>query len=326
VPAFAARAEPGLGTLGSLAGLGGIWNADAVPASRTTLYALVGTVALLLVVGLGARRGWATAAARPLLVLAVVAVVGPALLATGPGLAFLDWLIRLAPGTGVLRDGQKWVALAMPGYALAAAAATTTLRRWLPAGVAAVGCGVLVLAALPDLIWGVGGQVHSVRYPPGWYAVTARINADPRSVAALPPDVIRQFGWAGTAPVLDPLPRWVSAEVLATGDLSINGRIVPGEGARARAVQEMLLHHASAARLADAGVGWVVVEGHAAALPLPITYRDNDVALYRVGGSTPPAVDRGWLIAAHLVWLGLLVGSLGTMAAGSYRTSRPQPR
>ena len=31
VSAFAARAEPGLGTLGSLASLGGIWNAEAVP-------------------------------------------------------------------------------------------------------------------------------------------------------------------------------------------------------------------------------------------------------------------------------------------------------
>lgn len=36
VAEFAARAEPGLGTLGSLAGLGGIWNSEAVPASRTT--------------------------------------------------------------------------------------------------------------------------------------------------------------------------------------------------------------------------------------------------------------------------------------------------
>ncbi len=53
IEAFAARAEPGLGTLGSLAGLGGIWNADAVPASRTTLFAVVATVVLLAVVAFG---------------------------------------------------------------------------------------------------------------------------------------------------------------------------------------------------------------------------------------------------------------------------------
>ncbi|WP_202915503.1 MULTISPECIES: hypothetical protein [unclassified Mycolicibacterium] len=314
VPAFAARAEPGLGTLGSLAGLGGIWNGSAIPVSRTTLWAVVGTVALLVVVAFGARRAWSAAAARPLLVLAVVAVAVPALLATGAGSTFLDWLIRTSPGTGVLRDGQKWVALAMPGYALAGAAAVEALRRWLPMTFAAAGCCVVVLAGLPDLALGAGGQLRSVQYPAGWYSVAAQINSDPRPVAVLPPDVIRQFPWAGPEPVLDPLPRWVSADVLATGDLVIGGRTVPGEGARARRVQELLLRGADAHQLAAAGVGWVVVEGTAPTLPLPITYRDNDIALYRIGGTTPAASGRGLLIAAHLVWLGMVIGGLGAMA------------
>lgn len=322
VPAFAARAEPGLGTLGSLAGLGGIWNAGAVPASRTTFFAAVGTAALLLVVGIGVRRAWGSTTARPLLVLSAVAVVLPALWATRPGMAALDWLIRLAPGAGVLRDGQKWVALAMPGYAVAGAAAVLVVRRWLPAAVAAAGCVLVVLIALPDLAWGVGGQVRSVHYPPGWYSVTERINADPRPVAVLPPDVIRQFDWAGPAPVLDPLPRWVSADVLATGDLTINGRTVPGEGNRARRIQGLLLRGASAAQLAAAGVGWVVIEGDAPALSLPVAYRDSDIALYRVGGTATPAPHRPLLIAAHLVWLGLLVGSLVAMALARLRSRR----
>ncbi|MCX8560389.1 hypothetical protein OS122_05705 [Mycolicibacterium mucogenicum] len=313
VPAFAARAEPGLGTLGSLAGLGGIWNAGAVPVSRTTLFAVAGTVALLAVVALGARKAWSVTAARPLLVLAVAAVVVPALLATDAGSAFLDWLIRTIPSTGVLRDGQKWVALAMPGYALAGAAAVTALRRWLPTAFAAAGCCVVVLAALPDLAWGVGGQLRSVPYPAGWYSVAAQINSDPKPVAVLPPDVIRQFPWAGPTPVLDPLPRWVSADVLATGDLVIGGRTVPGEGARARRVQDLLLRGADVHQLAAAGVGWVVVEGATPALSLPIAYRDNDITLYRVGGTTPAASGRALLIAAHLVWLGMLIGGLAAM-------------
>ena len=61
--AFAARAEPGLGTLGSLASLGGIWNGEAVPASRTTLFAVVAAVVLLAVVALGCRR-WCAAPSR----------------------------------------------------------------------------------------------------------------------------------------------------------------------------------------------------------------------------------------------------------------------
>ena len=318
-PKCAARAEPGLGTLGSLAGLGGIWNAGAVPESRTTLWAFVGTVALVAVVAIGARRAWSVAAVRPLLVLAVVAVVAPALLATAPGSTFLDWLIRTIPSTGVLRDGQKWVALAMPGYALAGAAAVAVLRRWLPTAFAAAGCCILVLAGLPDLAWGVGGQVRSVQYPAGWYSVAARINSDPKPVAVLPPDVIRQFPWAGPTPVLDPLPRWVSADVLATGDLVIGGRTVPGEGVRARRVQDLLLRGADVHQLAAAGVGWVVVEGPAPALSLPIVYRDNDIALYRVGGTTPAASGRALLIAAHLVWLGMLIGGLAAMLIQRWR-------
>lgn len=313
VPAFAARAEPGLGTLGSLAGLGGIWNGAAVPESRTTLFALVGTTVLLVIVGVGTVTAVRRPAARPLLVLAVVAVVAPAVAATGPGLTAVEAVIRAVPGLGVLRDGQKWVALALPGYAVAGAAAVVTLRPRFPALATGAVCCAALVAVLPDLAWGVGGKVQAVRYPTGWTAVAERINADPRPVAVLPPDVMREFGWAGTAPVLDPLPRWVSADVLATGDLTIGGTVVPGEGQRAREVQRLLLDGAGQDVLAAAGVGWVVVEGKSAPLPgLDVAYRDDDIALYRVGGDHPHAEHRSALIAAHLVWLATLVaGALG---------------
>lgn len=141
--AFAARAEPGLGTVGSLAGLGGIWNSDAVPGSRTGLFAVVGTALLLTVVALGIRplyRRRRNPVIVGLSVVALAAIVLPALAATGPGLAAARVLGDTVPGAGLLRDSQKWVALAMPMYALAAAAGVGWLasRRtrfgnaWLP--------------------------------------------------------------------------------------------------------------------------------------------------------------------------------------------------
>ncbi|OHV00696.1 hypothetical protein, partial [Mycobacterium talmoniae] len=291
VDAFAARAEPGLGTLGSLASLGGIWNAEAAPGSRTTLFAVAATVVMLGVLAAGLPAVLRRRPALPLLVLAAVAVLVPATLATGPGLAGLRALIEAVPGLGVLRDGQKWVALAMPGYALAAAGAVLTARRWLAPAVTAVACCVALLAVLPDLAWGAWGKVVPVHYPGGWAAVAARINADPRPVAVLPADSMRRFSWAGPAPVLDPLPRWVRANVWATGDLNVAGHTVPGEGARAREVQRLLLAGADPAALSHAGVGWVVVESGgeigAAAKTLdraPVAYRDGDLALYRGGG------------------------------------------
>lgn len=324
VTAFAARAEPGLGTLGSLVGLAGIWNGQAVPDSRTTLFAVVATAVLLTVVVFGVPGVVRNPIAVPFLSLAVVAVVLPAIAATGPGLAALETLIRTVPGLGVLRDGQKWLALAVPGYALASGAAVLTLRRRVPPVAAAAVCCAAVVAVLPDLAWGVGGRMESVRYPQGWATVAATINADPRPVAVLPADVMRQFPWAGTAPVLDPLPRWVSADVLATGDLTIGGTTVPGEGARAREVQRLLESGVRGSELASAGVGWVVVEGPATPLDLPVAYRDDDIALYRVGGSGAPSPHRGLLIAAHLVWLGtLLAGALGAAVSAYQKRSSP---
>ncbi|MFY9336512.1 MAG: hypothetical protein WAO90_11015, partial [Mycobacterium sp.] len=78
---FAARAEPFLGTLGSLAGLGGIWNAEALPPSRTSAFAVLGTVVLLGVVALGAPAVLRRRSAEPLLVLAVVSILVPTALA-----------------------------------------------------------------------------------------------------------------------------------------------------------------------------------------------------------------------------------------------------
>ena len=328
IAAFAARAEPGLGMLGSLLGLGGIWNADAVPDSRTTLFAVVATAVLVGVVAVGAVSVWRHPAAAALLVLAAAAVVIPAAMATGPGIAVVEAVVREMPGLGVVRDGQKWVALAMPGYAVAAGGAVLTLRRWVRPAVTALVCCLAVVVVLPDLVWGAAGRVTAVDYPAGWSTVSAAIDADPRPVAVLPADSMRRFAWSGEAPVLDPLPRWVRSTVLSTGDLNIAGETVPGEGESARDVQRLLLDGAPPSELERAGVGWIVVEtgtpgeiGSAATTlaQLPVVYRDDDLALYRVGGLGQPTSGRPIMIAAHLGWLAVLVAGAAGMAAGVRR-------
>lgn len=333
VAAFAARAEPGLGTAGSLAGLGGIWNADAVPDSRATPFAVAGTVVLLGVVAAGLPAALRRPPAAALAALAAAAVAVPAALATGAGMAALGAIVDAAPGLGIIRDGHKWTAAAMPGYALAGAGAVVALRRRAAPAATALVCGAAVVAVLPDLAWGVGAKIAPVDYPPGWAAVAERINAEPSPVAVLPAGSMRRFAWSGPAPVLDPLPRWVCAEVLATGDLTVSGRVVAGEGARARDVEAMLLAGAEPGALTRAGVGWVVVEsgidgerGAAAQTlaGLPVAYRDDDLELYRVGGQVADvdAGPRRAALAAHLAWLGLLVaGGVGAAAAGWRRAT-----
>jgi hypothetical protein len=327
VPAFAARAEPGLGTIGSLAGLGGIWNADAVPTSRTTLFAAVGTLLLLLVAAAGASFLWRR---RRNPVLAAVVVLGGtsvvviALAATPWGLSVGEWAARAVPGAGLTRDGQKWVALWMPALALAAAAGTRRFRR--PRGHAAMAV-VAVLVALPDLAW----TLSPVTYPSSWDRVaqqvdaahkdTAHKNTNRGDVAVLPAGTFRRFEWSGDAPVLDPAPRFLPADVVATGDLPVAGGVVRGEGTRATAVENVLLDGGSPAELADLGVGWVLVER---GTPGPLgdssrtldaldpVFSDADLALYAVPNATivrASTRDRVITIGAHLLWAAVVIGA-----------------
>lgn len=333
VAAFAARAEPGLATVGSLAGLGGIWNSDAVPSSRTTLFAVVGTAVLLAVVAVGVRRvgavgdGATRHARRALLLVAVVVVVLPALGATGWGLRIGEVLVTGIPGAGLLRDTQKYVALAMPAFTLCAAAGCRIVaglgRRWgstlgTPA-TATFFIAALVLT-LPDLAWGVGGEIRPVHYPPGWQRVAALVNG-PGDVAVLPGGMFRKFPYSGRAPVLDPAPRMLPQDVLQTGELPVRGRVVSGEGDRAHEVERSLLHGGAATDLAARGVGWVLVErstpgplgdSETTLAQLNPVYADADLALYRVPGTVDTSAQsegahRLVAGAAHLIWALLLV-------------------
>jgi hypothetical protein len=201
-------------------------------------------------------------------------------------------------------------------------------------------CAALILA-VPDLALGGWGKVASVRYPSGWAAVAAAVNREPGAVAVLPAGSMRRFGWSGPSPVLDPLPRWVRADVLTTGDLAISGVIVPGEGAHARAVQDLLLAGREpstlVAALSEAGVKWLVIESDSAGdmgaagrtvSQLPAAYRDNEIALYRIGGDSAsvPADRRNAVLVAHFAWLALLVVGGAGLLAGRWRRQRVRVR
>ncbi|WP_433757666.1 hypothetical protein [Nocardia sp. CA-135398] len=380
IAAFAARAEPALGTLGSLAGLGGIWNADAVPASRTTPLALIATALLLALVAIGIRTtagksratkgdtkrptrtaGDATGdnaasaggtdraslrVRRALLVLAAVAVVLPALGATSWGMSGLEWLVAHVPGAGLLRDTQKYVALAMPAYVLCAAAGCRAVAARFAAkepasspGMALTATVFIALLVLPlfDLAWGVGGALKPVHYPIGWQKVAERIDGT-GDIAVLPGGMFRKFPYSGKVAVLDPAPRMLPRDVLQTGELPVHGRTVAGEGARAREVETALLHGDSAQRLGGLGVGWVLVErttpgpvgeSKTTLAQLESVYADSQLALYRVPDTTDKAAHpahRAIAYAAHILWAALLVGGLLLAAiATPHRHRRIRP-
>ncbi|WP_433523510.1 hypothetical protein ACQPZ2_42710 [Nocardia pseudovaccinii] len=274
---------------------------------------------------------------RALLLLAALAVLLPALGATSWGMSGMEWLVGHVPGAGLLRDTQKYVALAMPAYVLCAAAgcravvlrfaaksaATKEAARspWM-ALTATVFIALLVLP-LFDLAWGVGGALKPVHYPVGWLRVAERIDG-PGDVAVLPGGMFRKFPYSGKVAVLDPAPRMLPRDVLQTGELPVHGRIVAGEGTRAREVETALLHGDSARRLGELGVGWVLVErttpgplgeSKTTLAQLDPVYADSQLALYRVPDATghfeeSQSAHRVIAYAAHILWAALLVGGL----------------
>ncbi len=54
-----------------------------------------------------------------------------------------------------------------------------------------------MLVALPDLVWGVGGQLRPARYPAGWEKVSQIVTADGGDVAVLPAGMFRVFDFSG---------------------------------------------------------------------------------------------------------------------------------
>lgn len=327
--AFAARAERHVGTLGAVAGLGGIWNRQAVPLVREAGPAALAVVGLLALFAIGAALAWRApgdaAPARRLIVLAGLAVAAPVLLATPPGLSLMEWALANVPGAGLARDAQKFVALAVPGYAILAAAGAESLarrlpsaRRWL-AGAFAV---LVIVSAVPDAPRAVA-ELSPVEPWPGWSPVSGLVAMDDTAVAVLPAGSYRII--AGR-PTYDPAVKTLPVDVVGTGDLTVSGVTVGGEGTAAREVEKALLDAPDTAidTLRRNGVGWVLVENSPGEMGdsarvldrLEVLYEDDQLRLHRVPGAIAyrEDVDRTPAYAGLALWgLALLAGPVAAV-------------
>lgn len=271
VGAFAARAEGPGGAGVALLGLGGIWDSRSVPATRETWWgtATAALVVIVLVAGWPAlRRLWGVADAGRLLALGASGFLLAALSATGPGQDLLEWLVVTVPGAGLLRDSQKFLAPFVLLVVLAAGAAadrvTARLRGW---GTEARASALMVLLAvpfivLPDAVWSTWRTFEPVSYPSDFRVVAREIAADegePRLVT-LPWRAYRAFSWGNGQIASDPAARWFDAELIASGDLTVNDVVVEGESPTGAAIGDALAEGQRPADvLADVGVSWVMV-------------------------------------------------------------------
>ncbi|PWR12793.1 hypothetical protein DKT68_02375 [Micromonospora acroterricola] len=334
VVAFSARAENWAGPLGALAGTGGIWNAQTTPASRGVVLVPLITAALLAVAVCGVpllRRRWPATVAARLCLLAAGSWLAAALGALPGGVDLLGWLIRVVPGAGLVRDGQK---LLIP-YALALAVAVAVgaerladrlTARFDPATgrVLLVGAVLLPVAVLPDLAVGVAGRLRPVDWPADWTVVAGLVAARPGEVISLPFQEYQRHAWNDGRVVIDPAPRHLAAPVLINDTLWVGPTAVAGEDPAAGRVRELL---AGGAPLAAAGPRWVLVQ-RAAGPPVPpaslagllVVHEGPELTLYENPAWVPPVAPTrpGVVGLAHLL-AGMVVLGIGFSGAARAR-------
>jgi hypothetical protein len=280
VAAFAARADTSFGALGSLLLLGGIWNAQAVPAG----YGGPAAICWLAVMVLAGAGYLAAARPRKICPGAGIAAVAGLLIAslglTGPTMAALRAAISLWPGFALLRDGQQFVApLALTAAvglgagvaALIGASRTPGSSRLIRGAESATGpafaLGVLALAApvllLPGLAWGAAGRLQAVQYPADWLRARHIVEADrlPGSVLLLPWAEYRRYPWNHGEAVFDPWPRFVARPMIWNDALRVGRMTVPAESDRARELTPVISSRGPlTAALTAADVRYVVVD------------------------------------------------------------------
>lgn len=205
---FAPRAEHLVGTAGSLVGLGGIWNAQAVPASREHGWALAGVLLFLLLL-LGSRR-----VPRRWLVLASIGLCGAFTMSMAPSVA--EFCVVRIPGAALFRDSHKLVMLAIPAYAFLSA----HIRSKQLASVA------IVLALLQ--VWDAPGAVEKLRPVPEPVLIS-------ESREMFVPDLQTLVFIDGTATV-NPLAK--AASVVENGQLTVDGTVVDPPSERFVAASE----------------------------------------------------------------------------------------
>jgi hypothetical protein len=331
VAAFAARPDGPLGTVGSLVGLGGIWNALAVPPGVGSWPWLAGFLVVLVVaaVGLPVLLGrWPRGAAVGLLLAAGLGL----LLAAAPALPGFRDLVELVvthvPGGGLIRDSQKLIAPLALAEAVCFGLGVERVLPALPPRWARPAAALLVAAPvllLPALAWGGAGRLASIRYPPAFTEARAAMAVDrvPGAVLTLPWHLYRPFSWNGDRVALDPAQRWFTRRAVGNDDLELVGLTVPGEDPYGARLGPLVSSPAPLApELPGAGVRYVLLykEGDWAAWTgrlaglVPVLDRP-ELALYQVPGRPAevrfptqpagPVIAADLLVVAFLVWAAL---------------------
>jgi hypothetical protein len=297
IAAFAARADTPFGAFGSLIMLGGMWNAQAVPAGYGGAWSVVWLLVVLLAIGGFVYFASRRPARWPGLEIAAIAgLVIASLGITGSGQDVLRAASDLSPAFATLRDGQQFVAPLALAEALGFGLAVARMASQRDAAGRLYGILALLIPVLllPGLAWGAAGRLKPVWYPAGWTSVAAFIDSEPvkGDVLLLPWASYRRPAWNNGEAVLDPWPRLLSRTVIWNDGTAVGNTIMLPEEPLARSLNTLITGTAPmTAALDKAGVRFVLIDGGpsvASRLPGAVRVIDDEgVTVYEL----PPARD-----------------------------------
>ena len=223
--AYATRSGPG-GVLATVATLHGFWRTADQDTVRDWLGPVLGLIvlaALIAAVVAGFVRLWRVELDRaaPLLVTTVVGLLLGAGVA-GPMGSVYRFAFDHLPLFEAMREQQKWVGLALLGYAVAFGAAVEWVAvRTRSAFALAAACAPLVVA--PTLVWGLGGSVSTSEYPTGWQDADAVMGRGTGLALFLPWHAYQPFSFSDYRTIATPANAFFSRTVLTSDAVELPG-------------------------------------------------------------------------------------------------------
>lgn len=339
VRAFASTSDSGGGLVVSVLGGGGIWHEPSWFGERASGPAPY-VAAVLLVTGVAVllrshpqRVGLCALGVLGLLVACAASIP---VVSGGVG-----WAVEHVPGSGLLRDGQKflawWVAPASLGVGLGTHRVAQQVRgSWL-APMALVVATALPVALLPSLAWAREGRWKSVQYPREFIEVSRVLDADGARVASMPWRLYRRYDWNDGQVTLDPFARLLSSEVLVNDTLTTSRYEVDGERRESEQIARAMTSPVRLnAQLRAMGVNFLVVDktqpgADASALRIGRVLHDGRRLTVREISAPSPGVSmtRPWPWGLSIAVVSSVLAFLGAGArrlrAGrdALRVSRP---
>lgn len=263
--AYATRSGPG-GVLATVATLHGFWRTSDQDTVRDWLGPVLGVVVLIGLVAVvlaGFVRLWREELDRaaPLIVTTVVGLLLGAGVA-GPMGSVYRFAFDHLPLFEAMREQQKWVGLALLGYAVAFGAATEWVAQRARSEVLAVpvACAPLVMA--PTLVWGLGGSVSTSEYPAGWQEADDLMGRGSGLALFLPWHAYQPFSFSEYRTIATPANAFFSRTVLTSDAVELPGLRTDSTSLRTAYVDRLVADGGAGAfgrLVAPLGVEYVVL-------------------------------------------------------------------